>query len=176
MLVAATAAVLAAAAVPSLTAGIERTRTASAARYLAGRLASARSFAVSRSANVAVLLTKDGDTLITALYADGNGNGVRTREIAAGIDPPVGDAVRFSDQFPHVTLSLDDLSLDDPDQGQAIETSALLSFSPLGSASSRTIYVRGRDGSRYAVRLLGATGRTRVLRYVAATRAWVEVL
>ena len=170
MFVAATAAVLAAAAVPSLTAGIERTRTASAARYLAGRLASARSFAVSRSANVAVLLTVDGDTSITALYADGNGNGVRTREIAAGIDPPIGDAVRFSDQFPHVLLSLDD-----PDQGEASESSALLSFTPLGSASSRTVYVRGRDGSRYAVRVLGATGRTRVLRYVSATKAWVEV-
>ena len=170
MFVAATAAVLAAAAVPSLTAGIERTRTASAARYLAGRFASARSFAVSRSANVAVLVTVDGDVSITALYADGNGNGVRTREIAAGIDPPVGDPVRFSDQFPHVLLSLDD-----PDQGQASETSALLSFTPLGSASSRTVYVRGRDGSRYAVRVLGATGRTRVLRYVAATKAWVEV-
>jgi hypothetical protein len=52
----------------------------------------------------------------------------------------------------------------------------LMSFTPTGTSSSRTLYVRGRDGSQYAVRVLGATGRTRVLRYVSATRAWIEVL
>ena len=51
-----------------------------------------------------------------------------------------------------------------------------MSFTPLGTASSGTLYLRGRDGSEYAVRVLGATGRTRVLRYEAITRTWVEVL
>jgi hypothetical protein len=68
------------------------------------------------------------------------------------------------------------LSLSDPSEALAPETSALLSFTPTGTASSRTLYVRGRDGSQYAVRVLGATGRTRVLRYAPAIRAWVEVL
>jgi Tfp pilus assembly protein FimT len=171
MFVAATAAVVAAAAVPQLTAGLERTRTAGAARYLAGRLALAHSLAVARAVDVAVLIAATGDTFTSGLYADGNGNGVRTREIAAGVDPAVAGPVRFSDQFPHV-----ELFLDDPDNGAPADTSAVLSFTPLGTASSRTVYFRGRDGSRYAVRVLGATGRTRVLRYVAATKAWVEVL
>jgi len=127
MFVAATVAIMAAAAVPQLTAGVERTRAASAARYLAGRLAFAR-----------------------ALVA-----------------PPV----RVADVFPHVVVSLSD-----PSETQAPETSALLSFTPVGTASSRTLYVRGRDGSQYAVRVLGATGRTRVLRYAPATRTWIEVL
>jgi hypothetical protein len=52
----------------------------------------------------------------------------------------------------------------------------LMSFSPLGTASSRTLYLRGADRSEYAVRVLGATGRTRVLRLVASSGAWVEVL
>ena len=56
------------------------------------------------------------------------------------------------------------------------DTSVLMSFSPLGTASSRTLYLRGADGSQYAVRVLGATGRTRVLRLVVSTGAWVEVL
>ncbi len=171
MFVAATAAIVAAAAVPQLTAGIERARAASAARYLAGRLALARALAVARSVDVAVLIAATGDTFTSGLYADGNGNGIRTREIAAGIDPAVADAVRFSDQFPRV-----ELFLNDPDDGVPADSSVVLSFTPLGTASSRTIYFRGRDGSRYAVRVLGATGRTRVLRYVAATKAWVEVL
>jgi hypothetical protein len=67
------------------------------------------------------------------------------------------------------------LSLNDPGDTSPA-TSALMSFSPIGTASSRTLYLRGGDGSQYAVRVLGATGRTRVLRYVAGTRVWVEVL
>ena len=51
-----------------------------------------------------------------------------------------------------------------------------MSFTPIGTATSRTLYLRGRDGSQYSVRVLGATGRTRVLRYVPATHQWIEVL
>ena len=91
--------------------------------------------------------------------------------MSAGLDPLIEKAVRLSDLFPHVVLSLND-----PSDTSASATSALMSFSPIGTASSRTLYLRGADGSQYAVRVLGATGRTRVLRYVASTRAWVEVL
>ena len=171
MFVVSTMAVLAAAAVPQLTAGIERARAAGAARYLAGRLAFARSQAVARGANVALLLTADGGTFTSAMYLDGNGNGVRTRDIAAGVDPLVTPPVRIADLFPHVLLSLND-----PADTSSPDTSALMSFTPLGTASSRTLYLRGGDGSQYAVRVLGATGRTRVLRYVEGTRAWIEVL
>jgi Tfp pilus assembly protein FimT len=171
MFVAATVAIVAAAAVPQLTAGVERTRAASAARYLAGRLAFARSQAVSRSANVALLLTTDGGTFTSALYVDGSGNGVRTRDIGAGVDSVIAPPVRLADVFPGVVLSLDD-----PADTLAPDTSALMSFTPTGTASSRTLYLRGRDGSQFAVRVLGATGRTRVLRYAPAIRAWIEVL
>ena len=171
MFVTATVAVLAAAAIPQLTAGVERTRAAAAARYLAGRLAFARAQAVARAANVALLLSADGATFTSAMYVDGNGNGVRTRDIAAGIDPLIGDSVRIADVFPHVLLFLSD-----PVDTSAPGTSALMSFTPLGTSSSRTLYLHGGDGSQYAVRVLGATGRTRVLRYVSGTRAWIEIL
>lgn len=166
----ATVGILAAAAVPQLSSSVDRMRALGGARYLAGRLAFARSLAVARSANVALVLMAAGDTFTSAMYVDGNGNGVRTRDIEAGLDPLIADPVRFADQFPHVVLSLND-----PSDTTSPDTSALMSFTPLGTASSRTLYVRGRDGSQYAVRVLGATGRTRVLRYVPATRTWVEV-
>jgi len=164
-------AVLAAAAIPQLTAGLERSRTVGAARYLASRLALARAQAVARSANVALLLTAADGTFVVGTYVDGNGDGVRTRDITAGIDPVIGVPVRLSNLFPHVALSLND-----PAVTSTFDTSALMSFSPLGTASSRTLYLRGADGSQYAVRVLGATGRTRVLRFVASNGAWVEVL
>ena len=170
MFVTAAVGILAAAAVPQLNSTIERTRTIGAARYLAARLALARSQAVARSANVALLLTVAGNGASVAMYVDENGNGVRTRDIAAGIDRPAAAPVRLTDLFPHVVLSLND-----PGDSLAT-TSALMSFTPLGTATSGTLYLRGRDGSQYAVRVLGATGRTRVLRYVAATRTWLEVL
>lgn len=164
-------AVLAAAAIPQLKAGVERSRTAGAARYLASRLALARAQAVARSAYVALLLTAADSTFVVGTYADGNGDGVRTRDISAGIDTTVAVPNRLSNLFPHVTLFLND-----PSTTSTFDTSALMSFSPLGTASSRTLYLRGADGSQYAVRVLGATGRTRVLRFVASNGAWVEVL
>ena len=164
-------AVLVAAAIPQLNAGVERRRTVGAARYLASRLALARAQAVARSANVALLLSAADSTFILGTYVDGNGDGVRTRDIAAGIDILVDVPVRLSNLFPHVTLFLND-----PAITSTFDSSALMSFSPLGTASSRTLYLQGADRSQYAVRVLGATGRTRVLRLVASNGAWVEVL
>jgi Tfp pilus assembly protein FimT len=171
LFVAATIAVVTAAAVPQLTAGVERSRALGAARYLASRLALARAQAVARSANVAVLLTAAEGTFIAATYVDGNGDGVRTRDITSGVDTSIGVSVRLSSLFPHVALFLND-----PASTSTFDTSALMSFSPLGTASSRTLYLRGADGSQYAVRVLGATGRTRVLRLVVSTGTWVEIL
>jgi hypothetical protein len=50
----------------------------------------------------------------------------------------------------------------------------LFSFSPLGTSSSGTFYLTGKDGSRFAVRVLGATGRSRLLRYVPASDEWKD--
>ena len=164
-------AVLTAAAIPQLTAGVARSRTLGAARYLASRLALARAQAVARSANVALLLSAADGTFMVGTYVDNNADGVRTRDIAAGIDTSIDVAVRLSSLFPHVALFLND-----PAVTSTFDSSALMSFSPLGTASSRTLYLRGADGSEYAVRVLGATGRTRVLRLVSSSGAWVEVL
>ena len=45
-----------------------------------------------------------------AMYADGNGNGVRTADMSAGLDLLIEKAVRLSDLFPRVVLSLSDPS------------------------------------------------------------------
>jgi len=170
MFVVALAAIAPAAAVPQTLAGIESSRTLGAARYLASRLALSRAQAAARSANVALQVTGTGSLVTVAAYRDGNGNGVRTSDIAAGIDPLVEAPARFTDRFPRVQLFVGD-----PD---AVPTrpATLISFSPIGTATSTTLYVRGPDGSQYAVRVLGATGRTRVLRFVPGTRQWIDVL
>ena len=50
----------------------------------------------------------------------------------------------------------------------------LFSFSPDGTATTGSVYLQSRDGSRFAVRVLGATARVRIERYVSARDTWVE--
>ena len=80
------------------TAAIDEMRTAVAARYIAGRIGAARIDAVRRAAAVALRFEAvDGD-YVYAPYEDGNGNGVRTAEIRAGVDRPLGAFERLARQ------------------------------------------------------------------------------
>ena len=57
--------------------------------------------------------------------------------------------------------------------GVRIGSARLLTMSADGTATSGTLYVRGRKG-QYAVRVLGVTGRTRMLQYSAGNRTWLS--
>ena len=49
-----------------------------------------------------------------------------------------------------------------------------LSFSPDGTATTGSLYLRSRDGTRFAIRVLGVTARVRIERFVPARNDWVE--
>ena len=164
-------AVLSAIAVPQSLTAVDRVRAASAARYLASRMAVARSQAVMRSAHVALRFEERRSGVAFRMYVDGNHNGVRTADIAAGIDVPLEPAVRLSDLYPGTAIAVAGGAGSDPVR---VGASSLLSFTPLGTATPGSIFVRGRDGSQFAVRVLGATGRTRVERFVPHSRRWID--
>jgi Tfp pilus assembly protein FimT len=158
---------------------IDDLHTASAARFLAARIAANRMEAISRSRAIGVRFQPATPDYQFAAFADGNGNGVRTAEITAGIDSPVGKSRQLSDDFPRVRFGL---AIGSPDvdgvrntsaDGVRIGTPRILTVSPDGTATSGTLYVQGRR-AQYAVRVLGATGRTRVLKYDAGARAWIS--
>ena len=157
---------------------IDDLRTAAAARYLAGRIAAARMEAISRSRATALRFQLSAPDYEFAAFADGNGNGVRTAEIAAGIDLPVGGRRRLGDDFPRVHFGLPVGSPDvdgvrnSSSDGVRIGTPRILTLSPDGTATSGTLYIQGQR-AQYAVRVLGATGRTRVLKFDAGARAWI---
>jgi Tfp pilus assembly protein FimT len=159
-------------ALPQLLSARERMRTVAAARYLASRMALARTEAAARGASVA-LRFQDGPLGVAfAVYQDGNRNGVLAGDIADGTDRLVHPAVRLGDEFPGVRIAL---APDTPaEEAVQLGRSDILSFSPDGTSTSGTIHVLGSDGVQWGVRVLGATGRTRVLRYDAAARTWVE--
>jgi type IV fimbrial biogenesis protein FimT len=164
-------AVLSALAIPSALASVDRARAAAAARYLASRMALARSQAVLRAATVALRFDEDAGGIAFQMFADGNRNGVRTRDIASRIDKSLDAPMRLSDLFPGVAIAASGVAGGDP---LRIGRSDLLSFAPLGTATSGSVYVRGRDGTQFAIRILGTTGRVRVERYQVSTRRWVD--
>ena len=154
-------------------------RTRAAARYLAGRIASARLGAINRSQAVGLRFLASTPDYQFAAYADGNGNGIRTIDIQAGVDLALGPSRQLGADFRGVHFGLS-IGLPDVDavrntssDGVRIGTARILTMDPDGTATSGTLYVQG-GRAQYAVRVLGATGRTRVLKYEPGSRSWVS--
>ncbi len=152
--------------------------TAAAARYIAARIGSARMEALKRGTAVGLRFQSGATDYAFSSYVDGNGNGVRTIDIQRGTDRPLGPLERLGDNFRGAVFALmPDIAdvdgiRDGRTEGLRIGTARILTMSPDGTATSGTLYVRGRT-AQYAVRVLGATGRTRVLRYQPGDRTWI---
>ena len=149
----------------------DHARGHAAARYLAARLGLARSQAVARGAAVGLRFDQVAGGFAFSVFVEGNGNGVRTVDIQAGVDPPIEPVTSLFEQFPGVDIGLTPNS-PGTDAVQLGRTD-ILTFTPAGTATAGTIYIRDREGTQWAVRVLGATGRTRVLRYDPPTQGWL---
>ena len=166
------------AAIPLAHGSVDRTRAAGAARYVAGRMAMARFEAVKRSASVAIRFAAEGGDYRLQTYVDGNGNGVQSRDIGRGIDVPISVNERLDYHFSGVGFGiLPGVTGIDPGPFNALDpiqigSSAFLSFSPTGSCTSGTVFMRGLRGHQFAVRVLGATGRTRVFEFNFGNGTW----
>ncbi len=168
--------------VPLLLSGLDAARTRGAARYLAGRLNLARMEAVKRSAYVAVRVEGADTGYRYTFYVDGNRNGVRTREISGRIDRAIKPPERLGDNFSGVVFGILEgvTAIEDSEPlaagGDPIRfgRSDLLSFSPIGTATAGTFYLHGQGKQQMAVRVLGVTGRVRVLRFDFSTGHWVS--
>jgi hypothetical protein len=174
---------LTAAAVPEYLTGLDDLRARGAAHHLSGRLQRARMDAVRRSAMVGVQFTRAPDGRYSyAVYLDGNRNGVLTRDIQSGIDRPIAAAERLPDQFPGIEFGTIP-GLPPVDAGGTapgtdpvrLGSGSIASFSALGTATSGTVYIRGRRDSQYAVRIFGETGRTRLLKFEPRTGTWKQL-
>ena len=172
--------VMAAIAVPVIGGTLDRERTIIGAHYLAGQLQRARLDALKRARFVAVRLQVIGDRTELRLFADGNGNGVLQRDADRGIDPPLTPAAWLDDQARDISLRINQEIVDvsgsavlaPGDDPLRIGNTSMLTFSPLGSATSGTLYVAAHRGPQMAIRVFGATGRVRVLVFDARTRQW----
>jgi type II secretory pathway pseudopilin PulG len=171
-------ATLVAVSVPHLVASLDDLRTAAAARYLAVRLQRVRMDAVRRSRDMAVRFDRSSISPAFDIVMDGNANGVRAADIERRIDLVIEPSERLPEKFGGVDFgTLANLPAIDP-SGTAPGTnpiriggSNLLTFTPHGTSTSGSLYVRGRR-AQYAIRVFGATGKTRVLQFNRAMRQW----
>jgi hypothetical protein len=107
-----------------------------------------------------------------SVVEDGNGDGVRTRDIDQRIDRVIEAPVLLADLFPGAAIGLAPWT--PAADAVMLGGTTILSFSPNGTATSGSVYVIGRDRSQWVVRVLGVTARARVLRFERATNGWVS--
>jgi prepilin-type N-terminal cleavage/methylation domain-containing protein len=155
-----------------------------AAQELVGVLRAAKSYAIRHDSNVAVKFRTAANGVVTfALYRDGDGDGVLTRDIDRGVDPEVVRPRRLSNLgrgfgfgFPPGPPPPDPGSpnrpLDRLDDPIRFNQSDLASFSPLGTATPGSLYVTDRRRRLAAVRVFDRTGKVRVLTLDPETRVW----
>lgn len=174
--------VISAVAVPRLTEAADAGRARAAAYYMSSRFSLARTMAAHRSANVAFRFEPEPGGIRVRAFADANGNGVRSAEIRSGIDITVLPDERLDERFPGIRFGfvpgarlIDGTATSPGDDPIRFGPTDMLTFSPSGTATSGTVYIRGRsDHLQFAVVVLGATGRTRITRFDAGTRRWMD--
>lgn len=173
---------LSAAASPALLATIDDSRARAAARFMSTRLYRTRMEAVARASNVAIRFVPSGSAYGYAVYRDGNGNGVLSRDIQRGVDTEIHPLERLSDQFSGVDFGvLPGLAAADPgstppgDDAIKLGSGNMVSFSPVGTSSTGTLYIRGKHNTQYAVVVFGETGKTRILKYNQQNGEWSPI-
>jgi type II secretory pathway pseudopilin PulG len=165
--------------VPVTASAIDQGRVRQAASFMATRFRLARQTAVNSSVNVGIVFDLVGGEWTFRVCRDGSNDGVHRADIAKGDDPCTEGPYRLGDLFPGVDVAIDP-TLRGP-SGEApnpdpvrFGRSDLASFSPSGTCTAGSLYLRSRGQVQYAVRLAGVTGRTRVLRYDTASQTWKD--
>ena len=149
---------------------------------LRGILRTVRSRAIVRGTHAGVKFTRAGNIWTYALYDDGNGNGIRSSEITSGVDRRYAGPSILMPQYNIAGIALLSTPIRDPDgdpllpSASAVQfgSSTICSFSPTGSGSPGTIYIADGAGKLCALRVFGATGRVRLLRYDGVAQSWSQ--
>jgi Tfp pilus assembly protein FimT len=143
----------------------------------------ARAYAISRDRNVGLKFRKNGERYEWALYADGNGNGVRTAEIASGMDRYLGVYFPWSrnDVRPAIMTgtrvpdpSTPGRYLDRIDDPIRFNNSDICSFSPVGDSTPGSVFLWDAHDRMAVVRVFGGTAKIRTLYYRRGARGWTR--
>jgi prepilin-type N-terminal cleavage/methylation domain-containing protein len=167
-------------AVPQSLRALDDFRARSAARHLAQRLGDARLRAIKRSQAYGLRFEAGTPDYRITTVMDGNANGLRAIDLQNGVDRTLSQPELLAAHFQGIEFGILDGVPDADGQpangadGVRVGVSRLLTLNPDGTSSSGTLYVHGRTRTQYAVRVLGVTGRVRVLRFDHGRRRWVD--
>jgi type II secretory pathway pseudopilin PulG len=162
--------------VPMFGNALEHSRLRGAAFHLSARLYLVRSQAVRRHGYVALRFKTTNGVVQFQTFADGDGDGVKSADIASGRDVALDGPEGLGDTHPGISFGFAPgcpLIDGTPAGGNPVRigTSGLLSYAPGGESTTGTLYIRSRSEG-YALVLLGATGRTRLLRCNSTDGQW----
>jgi hypothetical protein len=170
---------MAGASVPWLVGNLDDLHARGAVRYLSTRLQQARMEAIARNANTALRVVRTDTAFAFTRYVDGNRNGVRSVDMARGLDFAIGAEERLGDQFPGVDFGvIPNLPAVEPSSAPPgtdpvrLGAGDMVVFTPHGTATPGSLYVRGRGSAQLVVRIFGETGKTKILRFDRSARAW----
>lgn len=164
--------------VPRAASVVDAGRARQAATFIGSRFRLARQQAVTLGANVGVVFDSTAGRWWVRVCRDGSRNGLRRADIQSGADPCLDGPYNLNDQFPGVDIAVDPLlrgPAGEPGNADPVRfgSSDIASFSPIGSCTAGSVFLRSRGGAQYAVRIAGVTGRLRVLWYEAIA-GWRE--
>ncbi|MEO8069993.1 MAG: prepilin-type N-terminal cleavage/methylation domain-containing protein [Acidobacteriota bacterium] len=170
-------ALVSAMAVPLTANVLDDGRARQASGFLASRFRLAQQQAVFKARAVALVFDRVGAHWTFRVCTDGNGNGVLRADIAAGRDRCPEGPYDVPQMFGGVQVDVDArLRGPDGEPGSAdpvrFGASDIASFSPAGTCSAGTLFLRSAKGVQYAVRVGNVSGRIRLLRYDPGRRTW----
>jgi prepilin-type N-terminal cleavage/methylation domain-containing protein len=162
--------VMAAVSLPLLRAYAVEAHLLGAGRVFVGEFRKARSIAVKSNVYTAIRFEHRDGIDFYSTYKDGNGNGVRSAEIASGIDKRIAGPIRLDAGASDVRVGINpgvpapppDHGMLDPSDPIRFGPSNMLSFSPLGTATPGTFYLAGST-LQAAVRVTGGSSRVRLM-------------
>jgi hypothetical protein len=117
------------------------------------------------------------------LYRDADGDGVRTADINAGVDPPMGPWIELLHLGQHVRFGFPPgpAPKDPGDPSRRLNRlhdpirfnrSDLASFNHLGGSTPGSAYLTDGRSCLVVVRLFGRTGKVKRMRYDQRSESW----
>ena len=161
---------------PATASVIDASRARHAAGFMSTHFRLARLQALARTRTVGLVFDLVNARWTFRVCSDGNGNGLRRADLAAGVDPCAPEVHDVAQLFPGMAIGVDPQlrgPAGEPGSGDPVRfgVSDILSFSTGGTCTAGTLFLRSSQGTQYAVRISNVTTRTRLLRYEAGQ--WV---
>jgi hypothetical protein len=155
-----------------------------AASELSSALRLARMLALQTSGNVGLKLRpRETGRVGFTVHRDGDGDGVRSNDIVDGTDPQIGPERQLQHVGAHVRFGFPPgpAPRDPGDPSRRLErledpirfnNSDIAAFSSLGQATPGSLYLTDGAAGLVVVRVVGRTGRVRVMVYDAGDERW----